>query len=235
MEREYFQVGQTQYTRKEKLANWFYYNKLWILVGIIIFSVVLSMIFNALGIGQTKPDYCVSYVGRLTLPGSCVSALETELAAYGEDLNGDGVVYVLLIQHVITDDSYTDNMLYSYGAQITILADITDNVSYLFLLEDPAAFQNDFQILAHLDGSIPAEDDYEAADKVLLWDNCPALTALPLGTYEDTYLDLQETGDCQSLLSGLYLGRRYFHEDSAPKNLAAYEAFWEALTEGATK
>ena len=222
------------YTRRQRLENWFYYNKLWVLAGLVIFWVLGSMLWNVLGIGQTKPDYTFSYVGRLKLPQDCVTALETALAQLGEDLNGDGEVVVKLNQHVVTDNSYADNMTYSYGAQVTMLADITEGESHFFLLEDPVDFQLSFQILANLDGSIPAEDDFKALNKVYRWADCPALASLELGTYEDSYLDITETGEIQDLLQNLYLGRRYFHDPAQQKYPEADNNFWQAITEGAT-
>lgn len=221
-------------TRRQRLENWFYYHKLKVLIGLVILWVLGSMLWNVLGIGQTKPDYTVSYVGRLKLPQDCVTALENALARFGQDLNGDGRVTVLLNQHVVTDNSYSDNVTYSYAAQITVLADITEAESHFFLLEDPISFQKDYQILARPDGSPPEDEDYAAMDKVFLWENCPVLSSLDLGGYEDAYLDRLETGSCQELLSGLYLGRRYYYGD-APEHLAEYEEFWTILTEGAEK
>lgn len=224
-----------EYTTKEKLANWFYYNKLWVAVGIIILWVVGSMLWNILGIGQVEPDYRFAYVGRLRLPEDCVSALEAGLASLGTDLNGDGAVTVSLTQHIYTSDSNTENMMYSYSADVTILADITEGESCFFLLEDPAAFQLDYQVLAEPDGSMPEEDDYEALDKVYLWGECPVLSSLELGSYTDQYLDQTETGECQELLENLYLGRRFFYDPAQEEYPEGNDALWNAMTEGAGK
>lgn len=223
------------YTRRQRLENWFYYNKLWVLIGLVILWILGSMLWNVLGIGQTTSDYTFSYVGRLELPQDCVTALETALAQLGEDLNGDGEVVVKLNQHVVTDNSYADNMTYSYGSQVTMLADITEAESHFFLLEDPVDFQLSYQILANLDGSIPAEDDFEAMNKVYRWADCPALASLELGTYEDSYLDITETGEIQNLLEDLYLGRRYFYDPGQQKKPEADNELWLAMTEGATQ
>lgn len=223
-----------EYTKKEKLLNWFYYHKWLLAVGAVIVWVVGSMLWNVLGIGKVRPDYRIAYVGSVRLPDSTVETLENALAVFGADVNGDGRVAVELTQHVTADPTSADNMMYGYAAEMTVLADITEGESTFFLLENPVDFQLSFQILAHLDGAIPAEDDFEALDKILLWENCPALASLELGHYEDSYLDITETGENQDLLSGLYLGRRYFHDPDQQKNPEADEAFWLAITEGAT-
>ena len=224
-----------QYTWRQRLGNWFYYNKLWVLVGLVLLWIIGSMLWNVLGIGQTAPDYIISYVGRLKLPQDCVDALEGALAQFGKDLNGDGEVVIKLNQHVMTDNSYADNVTYSYGAEITVLADITEGESHFFLLEDPVDFQLSFQVLVNLDGSIPADGDFEALDKVFRWADCPELASLKLGTYEDSYLDITETGEVQDLLKDLYLGRRYFLDPDQQENPEADNNFWQAITEGATQ
>ena len=224
-----------QYTRRQRLENWFYYNKLWLLVGLVLLWIIGSMLWNVLGIGQVRPDYRIAYVGRLKLPDDCVDALERELATLAEDCNGDGTVTVVVTQYVTTSDNDLENQMYSYGSQISILADITEGESHFFLLEDPVDFQLSFQVLANLDGSIPAEDDFEALNKVFRWAACPTLASLELGTYEDSYLDITETGEIQDLLKDFYLGQRYYVGNSTPDHWEAYEALWNILTEGATQ
>lgn len=224
-----------EYTRWEKFQNWFYYNKLWVFVGAIILWVAGSMLWNVLGIGQAKPDYQFVYVGSRKLPDDCVKALETGLAELAEDCNGDGIVTVVLTQCVSTGSEDMENQIYGYGAEVTLLADITEAESHFFLMEDPVDIQLSFQILAHLDGSIPADNDYEAMDKVYAWVDCPALASLELGSYEDAYLDQVETGSCQDLLAGLYLGRRYYYDAAQEQYPEANEKLWKILTEGATQ
>ncbi len=215
-----------EYTRWEKFQNWFYYNKWWLLVAAIILYVVGTMVWNILGIGQVRPDVCVAYVGSRKLPEECISALEKALADFGSDINGDGVVKVQISQHITADG---ENIMYGYAASVTVLADITQGESYFFLLEDPDTFQKEFQILANPDGSIPDEADFSGKDKVIAWRDCPVLTGLELGTYTDAYLDQTETGDCQTLLEKLYLGRRFFY--NTPEYQEACEAMWNRLTQ----
>ena len=222
-----------EYTIKERLANWFYYNKIWVAVGAVILWVAGSMLWNALGIGQEKPDFCVAYVGGVQMPEDCVTAVEAALEELAPDANGDGTVVVTLIQYILPGTATVEDMRYSYAAQMSLLADITEGQSLLFLVEDPQEFQRAFQILAHLDGTIPDEEDYEGLDKVYAWGNCPVLADLDLGGYADSYLDITETGENQSLLSGLYLGRRYFYDKTQEPHPEENELLWQILTAGA--
>ncbi len=226
-------MEQRQYTRWERFSNWFSYNKWYLAVGAVVLYVLGSMVWNVLGIGQTKPDHWVAYVGARRLPEDCVTALEGALAQYGEDVNGDGIVSVRLTQHITAGGSSTENMVYGYAAEVTLLADITQGESHFFLVEDPDAFQRNFQVLADLDGSIPSEGDLTGMDKVLAWSQCPALSGLDLGSYTDTYLDQTETGDCQDLLSGLYLGRRFYYDPKQSDDPAPDGRMWDRMTQGA--
>ena len=224
-----------QYSKWEKFQNWFYYNKLWVFVGAVILWVVGSMLWNVLGIGQTKPDYRFIYIGSRKLPEDCIEALEAGLATMADDYNGDGTVTVVVTQCVTTSNEALENQIYGYGSEITLLADITEGESHFFLMDDPETVQLSFQILANSDGSIPADQDYEAMDKVFAWADCPRLASLELGTYEDAYLDRLETGSCQKLLSGLYIGRRYYYDPSMEENPEGNEKLWQTITEGATR
>ena len=224
-----------QYTKWEKFQNWFHYNKLGVIAVAVILWVAGTMLWNVLGIGKAEPDYRFAYVGSRKLTDGTVAALESALASLAEDHNGDGIVTVQVTQCVTADSRNMENMMYGYAAEVTVLADITEGESTFFLLENPVDFQLSFQVLACLDGSIPADDDFEALDKVYRWADCPVLASLELGTYEDNYLDITETGEIQDLLANLYLGRRYYYDPDQQENPEADNALWLAMTEGATK
>ena len=86
---------QRQYTRKERWANWSDYNLKWVII-----LGILVAFFGYNFIGQyfftVKPDYRVAVVAPHYLPEATQTALQDALAAYGEDLNGDGKVVVKL-------------------------------------------------------------------------------------------------------------------------------------------
>lgn len=223
-----------EYSRKENVATWFYYYKWWLLLGVVVLGILLSILWHALGIGQVKTDHYIAYAGSKPLPEQCVTALESALAQLAPDITGDGKVKVELRQY-ITEASTGDaeDIMYGYAAEVMLLADITDGESYVFLLEDPAQFQLDFQIIAEADGSMPEEDDFLVKDNVLRWADCPVLAGLELGDYSEQVLDRTLTGACQDILASLYVGRRYYYDESAAKNLAENKTFWQILTEGA--
>lgn len=179
------------------------------------------MLYRALGIGEIRPDYIFAYIGREPLPQDCAAALETELAELGEDINGDGRVAVELRQYATQRSGDAETALYyNYAADTLLLADITAGDSYYFLVEDPQGVQKAYQIFARADGTPPEDQDYDVADKVLSWSDCPTLGSLAVD---------------QERLSQLYIGRRCFFDDKRADVLPAYDAFWQLLTKGAER
>lgn len=208
-------------TKKEKLLNWLHYHKLWLIAGAALLWIVGSMLWNVLGIGQTKSDVIVAYIGRDALPEESAKALEATLSALAEDRNGDGRTVVELRQYATDRSGDLETAIYyNYAADTTLLADLTAGESYLFLVEDPKSVQRAYQIFARPDGSPPEEDDFEAMDKVYRWGDCPALAGLDVD---------------QEIFENLYLGRRCFYEEKQAAAQSGNELFWARLTEGATR
>lgn len=208
-------------TKKEKARNWLYYNKLTLIAAAVLLCIVGSLLWSVLGIGQTRPDVVVAYIGRDALPEDQAAALEAALSAFAEDRNGDGIRAVELRQYATNRSGDEETaMYYNYAAGTTLLADLTAGDSYLFLVEDPERVQRTYHIFASPDGTPPEEGDDEAMDKVFRWSDCPALTAL----------DIDQTAYEQ-----LYLGRRFFHDEKRAEAQRGNELFWERLTEGATR
>ena len=232
-EQEYISHEPRQYTTKEKFSNWFYYYKWWLLIALILLYIIGSMIWNKLGIGRSAPDYRFAYVGSRFLPKQCAEILERQLACLGEDVNGDGVVKVEIRQYVTGDMTDPENLTYGYASEIKLMVDISEGESYFFLLEDPEAFQLNYQVLTHLDGSIPDDSDFSITDKVLCWGDCPVLSGLELGDFEAADMNQAVAGSYQEWLSSLYFGRRFFSDESSVKNREEQEELWRILTEGA--
>ncbi|MGN0708589.1 MAG: hypothetical protein ACI4JC_11400 [Faecalibacterium sp.] len=219
------------------VKNWLHYHWLLLLIAAVVLWVGVGWLANALHWGETLPDYQAAYVGGQALPEDTAHAIEQALAAYGEDLNGDGVVCVTLHQYVSGTEDKANAATYALAAQMQFLSDMNAEESYFLLLEDPAHFQLDYQALANWDGTAPAAEDYTAKGKAVLWSDCPRLRELDLGTYQTTVLGTPVSGSSTELVGGLYLGRRSFYQE--PKNSTAASArqgaerLWQIITEGA--
>ena len=225
-----------QYTRKEKWANWWDYNLKWvILIGIAVAFVAYNFIGQYFFV--PKPDYNIAVVAPYYLPDDTVTALQTALARYGEDRNGDGKVLVTLNVYTLDysgEDPQTESAAYLTMAGTTKLAtDVQGGLSSIFLLYDPAGFEDSTGTLRYLDGSLPAPDsDNDWWNMVYKWTDCPVLAGLDLGEYRADTTHAQG-GDSQQYLSDFYIGMRGAWNTATAENLAGGEELWQALTAGA--
>lgn len=221
-----------QMTPRERRANWWHYHKWHVLAGAVLLLCLAHIGYGGWVAKHRGPELQIAYVGAAPLPDETVAALEEAIAAIGA--NCGGPVTCRVNQYLTTDPSgRQDTALYAYGSAVTLMADLQSCDSYLFLLDEPEAFQNNYQILRHLDGSLPEEGAKQEKAFCLSWADCPVLTGLPLGDYEEIILGQQVTGSNQSLFSGLYLARRGFWTDRTSHDPEGCERLWNALTEGA--
>ena len=225
-----------QYTRKERWANWWDYNLKWvILIGIAVVFVAYNFIGQYFFV--TKPDYNVAVVAPYYLPEDTVNALQEALADYGEDRNGDGKVVVTLNVYTLDyaeGETQTESDAYLTMAGTTKLAaDVQGGLSSVFLLWDPAGFEESTGSLRYLDGSLPAADsDEDWWNMVYKWSDCPVLAGLGLGSYgPDT--TQSRSGSSQEYMSQFYVGMRGAWNSGTADNLAGGEELWQKLTAGA--
>lgn len=218
-------------TPRQKRANWWYYHKWHVFLGVGLLALGVYLGARILGVGQVRPDYQVAYVGSAALPEDTAAALESALAELGTDCNGDGQVAVQLNQYVMGDDS-GESAIYAYAGSTQLMADLDSCESYFFLLEDPAGFQENYQVLRHLDGSLPQETEKDWESCYLPWSQCPVLRELPLGEYTEKVLDQEIHGDSQELLSSLSVARRGFWTERTCSYPEACDALWDAITRG---
>ena len=218
-------------TPQQKRANWWYYHKWQVLLGVGLSAVVLYLVARGLGFGQVTPDYQVAYVGSAALPEDTAAALESALADLGTDCNGDGQVVVRLNQYVMGNSS-GEGAAYDYAGSTKLMADLSVCDSYFFLLEDPAAFQETYQVLSRLDGSLPEETmrDYESC--YLSWSGCPVLRELSLGEYTEELLNQETHGDSQECLASLSVARRGFWTERTCSYSKECDALWNTITRG---
>lgn len=218
-------------TPKEKRQNWWHYHKGYVLAGVAVALFMAAVIRDVFFDRAPEPDYKVACIGSSYLPQDTVTALETALAELGEDLNQDGQVLVKVSEYpLFADESNYQTLM---AAQVQLSADMDENGSFIFLLEDPAAFQEQFGLLAYPDGTVPAEGEDVSRGLYCRWSDCPVLAGLELGEYAQYYSDGTVTGgDNQEVLSGLYVARRKLWEEETDA-LAGAAAFWQKLTEDA--
>lgn len=221
-------------TPQQKRANWWFYHKWQVLLGIGGVALGIYLGARALGVGQIKPDYQVAYVGSTAIPEETVTALESALADLGTDCNGDGKVVVCVNQYVMGDNS-DDGAVYTYASSTKLMADLDACDSYFFLLEDPVSFQKNYQVLRDFDGSLSEEAEQEQDSYCLAWSQCPVLQALPLGEFTEVLLGQEIHGDSQEQLAPLYVARRGFWTERTCSYLQECDTLWNVITRGSNQ
>lgn len=219
-DRKYLPRGQWQYTKKEKIVNWFHYYKWWLLGGAAALVVLISLLRTMLGVGVVKPDYSFGVITSFPLPKGTSEALETALENVAQDLNGDGKVHVEIVTFVTGDGADEETAMYfGSAAMVQLQANVMAADSHFFLMEDPALFQGQFQALADSEGKLSDEEDVSVEGRCLAWDECPGLQTLEL------------PDEALSVLRNLSFGRRGYSDSSKVKYYDEFEALWALLTQ----
>lgn len=210
-----------------RVKNWWYYYKWYVIIGIILLFIVIRLIGGAFGLWEKEPDYQIAYVGKAELPQDTVNVIENAFASVSSDFNGDGEIIVHVNQYVINTSESSE----TFGADVPLIGDIDDCDSYFFLMDDPDYFQREYHLLAAPDGGCPDETDYSTEDKVISWADCSAFSDIEPGTFTDTLLGQEISGDNQDILSGLYIGRRCFYNDETVPFFEQCDALWDFLAD----
>ncbi len=228
-------MRERNYTRKERWSNWWDYNLKWV----VIIGLASAFIGYCL-IGQyfftVHADYNVAFVAPYYMPEDTLNTLQEQLALYGEDLNGDGEVVVTVNMYTLSynTDTETESDAYLTMAGTTKLAtDVQGALSCIFILYDPAGFQESTGTLRYLDGSLPVSgSDSDWWNMVYRWTDCPVLAGLDLGFYGPDSTQ-NYSGDSQKYMSDFYVAFRGAWNTGAAETLADGEPLWEKLTAGA--
>ena len=224
-------VREKHYTRKERWNNWWDYNLKWVLIAAVVIGFV-GYSFIGQYLFTVHPDYNVAVVSPYYLPDDTLEALQTQLAAYGEDLNGDGETVVTVNVYTVDYSGGGDAYLAMAGTT-KLFADVQGALSSIYILADPAGFEENTGALRYLDGSLPvggADEDWW--NMVYRWTDCPVLTGLDLGSYGPDATQAG-TGDSQEYMSDFYIGFRGAWNEGSAKSIAPGEPLWEKLTAGA--
>ena len=115
------------------------------------------------------------------------------------------------------------------AADTRLMSDFQEITSGIFLVSDPAGFENYTGSLRYLDGTNADVDDNNVSPSdwyrmVYRVSDCPALVAL---------LSQDETGGGQILIDNFYIGFRNCYDEKSAAALADDEVLWATLTEGA--
>mgnify|MGYP000005925244 FL=1 len=197
-----------QEQKKRSRANWWYYN--WGIVTVAA-MVIVGVAYVAHGLLTTvDPDYTVAVVTAEALPDEAVQRLQTTLADYAEDANGDGAVVVQVNNYTWSADAALTDMNGQMAGATQMNTDLANGESKIWILEDPEGFEQAYGALSEKLGA-----DWQT--KLMPWSDLPALSALELGSY-NTAADGSQTVDVQ---------RRFARYSVAVFD--ASDALWQAL------
>ena len=197
-----------QEQKKRSRANWWYYN--WGIVAVAA-MVIVGVAYVAHGLLTTvDPDYTVAVVTAEALPDEAVQRLQTALADYAEDANGDGAVVVQVNNYTWSADAALTDMNGQMAGATQMNTDLANGESKIWILEDPEGFEQAYGALSEKLGA-----DWQT--KLMPWSDLPALSALELGSYA-TAADGSQTVDVQSRFAGYSVAV-----------FDASDALWQAL------
>lgn len=215
-------------TKKEKLANWWWYHRLHAAIAAVLLAVAVWVAADFFG--RVLPDYQIALVSGQYIPDTVLTELGGALGAYGLDLNGDGQTLVqvngfqlaLGSQEEDASSAAAVDPYVQMAGMTTLSGDVTARTSLIFLTDDPEQFQASFELLAQADGSLPPEGAGLETVELFAFEDCPALAAL----------DLSE--EAREYLADFYIARRGFTEGKTLADWPAEnQALYEALTAGA--
>ena len=198
----------TQEQKKRSRANWWYYN--WGIVAVAA-MVIVGVAYVAHGLLTTvDPDYTVAVVTAEALPDEAVQRLQTALADYAEDANGDGAVVVQVNNYTWSADAALTDMNGQMAGATQMNTDLANGENKIWILDDPEGFEQAYGALSEKLGA-----DWQA--KLIPWSSRPALSGLELGSY-NTAADGSQTVDIQSRFAGYSVAV-----------FDASDALWQAL------
>ena len=181
-----------QEQKKRSRANWWYYN--WGIVAVAA-MVVVGVAYVAHGLLTTvDPDYTVAVVTADALPDEAVQRLQTALADYPEDANGDGAVIVQVNNYIWSANASLTDMNGQMAGATQMNTDLANGESKIWILDDPDGFEQAYGALSEKLGA-----DWQT--KLIPWSSQTALSGLELGSYSTT-ADGSQTVDVQSRFAG---------------------------------
>ena len=197
-----------QEQKKRSRANWWYYN--WGIVAVAA-MVIVGVVYVAHGLlTSVDPDYTVAVVTAEALPDEAVQRLQTALADYAEDANGDGAVVVQVNNYTWSSNASLTDMNGQMAGATQMNTDLANGESKIWILDDPEGFEQAYGALSEKLG-----ENWKT--QLILWSQQSTLSNLDLGSY-NTAADGSQTVDVQSRFAGYSVAV-----------FDASDALWQAL------
>ena len=149
-----------QEQKKKARANWWYYN--WGIVAVAAL-VIVGVVYVAHGLlTSVDPDYTVAVVTADALPDEAVQRLQTALADYAEDANGDGAVVVQVNNYTWSANASLTDMNGQMAGATQLNTDLANGESKIWILEDHHKRANINRTF--MDGNVNSNDNLATAN-----------------------------------------------------------------------
>lgn len=169
-------------TAKDKRSNWWFYHKRHLAVGIVMAAIIGSLIWSV--VSKIDPDYSIALLTSYNVPSEVLDSMESYLARYADDRNGDGRIVVHMNNYVFgemtsaTDLEATQAMMARFAGDATMgtniiyihdsagLASVSDMLMGFFQYNDGTPMPDtamDFENAMHPLTEYKAFDNFTAA------------------------------------------------------------------------
>lgn len=117
------EVVQKEYSIWEKISNFFYHNKLYIIAAAVITLIAVFLIYDL--VTTVKPDVSVMFIAYDDQVQFITEDMEDVLAKYAQDYNGDGKIKIRVsyTPAVLPDSDEASYLYYNNSDQVKITAE----------------------------------------------------------------------------------------------------------------
>lgn len=126
-----------EYTTAEKIGNFFYHNKLYIIFGSIIVAILGFLIIDSAT--TVRPDVSIIFTASDANVARLTGTMEDVLACYCSDYNGDGKIKVRVsYTPAVPDTDDTALMYYQESDQTKLMAEFQGSETIIIIGDDAA-------------------------------------------------------------------------------------------------
>lgn len=170
-------------TAKDKRANWWFYHKNHLIIGIIMTIIVGSLIYSIAS--KVDPDYSIALITSYNVPSEVLEALEAHITPYADDRNGDGQTVVTLCNYVFGDVGSSNDYQAQQAAYARFAGDTTLGTCIIYMHDQSgfSSLEGDFPgFFQYNDGSPMPDEAHDYENAMRSWSDFAGLADFPSST-----------------------------------------------------
>jgi len=202
-------------TKKSKWENFWFYHK-WHIVIIATACLLVGWFVHDM-VAKVNPDYQIGLITEASYPNDVIEGMQTEIAKYGKDLNGDGKVVVQINSYIFSKENTSSTATATSSKEnassttvptsavtmdpqvneanvVRFMADISNTSSAIFLTDD-ASFKSQQKVnslFAYLDGTKPKAGATDFEKMRVSWNQCKLLSQFKISTNQLSQSNVQK-------------------------------------------